>query len=338
MLKKRIFGLISLFMCLLVALAGWTLWQTKAYVASPLNLESPQLVTIAKGAHYHKVINQFEDKGWLTATVWAKVAPRVYPELTRIQAGTFQIQPGQSLAEVFATLREGQQYQDAITFIEGSTFAQWRLQMASAPHLEQTLTALDEADIAKRLGAEYTKLEGLLLPETYAYDVGDTDLSLLRRAYQAMQASLDKAWQNRADDLPIDSPYELLILASIIEKETAIDAERTKVASVFVNRLRRGMRLQTDPTVIYGMGDNYDGNIRKRDLRTPTPYNTYVIKGLPPTPIAMPGMASLMAAAQPATTQYYYFVATGKGGHQFSTTLAEHNRAVRDYLKVLKSQ
>ncbi|WP_025673162.1 endolytic transglycosylase MltG [Salinivibrio socompensis] len=338
MLKKRLLGGVSVMMALVLLAAAVAVWQTKAFVATPLSIQSPQLFTVSVGAHYHRVIRQFEDKGWVASSVWAKLAPRLYPELTRVQAGTFQLQPGQTLAQAFTTLRSGQQYQAAITFVEGSTFAQWRAQLQSAPHLDNTLEELTEAAIADKLGIARDKLEGLLLPETYAYDVADTDIELLQRAAHAMDVALEKAWQQRADDLPIKTPYELLILASIIEKETAVASERTKVASVFVNRLRKGMRLQTDPTVIYGMGADYDGNIRKRDLRTPTPYNTYVINGLPPTPIAMPGKAAIMAAAQPAQTDYYYFVASGKGGHQFSTTLAEHNRAVRDYLKVLKNQ
>ncbi|SIN80620.1 endolytic transglycosylase MltG [Salinivibrio sp. ES.052] len=338
MLKKRLLGMISVMMMLVLVSAAIVMWQTKAFISTPLSIQAPQLFTVPAGAHYHRIMGQFEDKGWVDESVWARVAPRLYPELTRIQAGTFQIEPGQTLAQVFASLRSGQQYQDVITFVEGSTFAEWRAQIQSAPHLTQTLQPWDESNIAQRLGVSRKKLEGLLLPETYSYDVGNTDLSLLQRASRAMEEVTQQAWEQRTDDLPVDTPYELLILASIIEKETAVVSERKKVASVFVNRLRRGMRLQTDPTVIYGMGDQYDGNIRKRDLRTHTPYNTYVINGLPPTPIAMPGKAAIFAAAQPAQTDYYYFVATGKGGHQFSTTLAEHNRAVRDYLKVLKNQ
>lgn len=338
MLKKRFLGLVSVLMAIVLASVAGVLWQTKAFISTPLSLQTPQLFTVPSGAHYHKVIAKFEDNGWMASSIWSKFAPRIYPELTRVQAGTFQIQPGQTLAEAFATLRSGQQYQDEITFVEGSTFAQWCKQLASAPHLDKTLDGMSEQAIADALGLKHDKLEGLLLPETYAYDVGDTDIALLKRAARAMEVALEQAWQQRIEDLPIETPYQLLILASIIEKETAVASEREKVASVFVNRLRRGMRLQTDPTVIYGMGDQYEGNIRKRDLRTPTPYNTYVINGLPPTPIAMPGKAAIFAAAQPAKTDYYYFVATGKGGHQFSTTLAEHNRAVRDYLKVLKNQ
>ncbi|NUY57457.1 MULTISPECIES: endolytic transglycosylase MltG [Salinivibrio] len=338
MLKKRLLGGISAIMALVVLAAAVVIWQTKAFVATPLSIQSPQLFTVPAGAHYQRVIRQFEAKGWVASSLWAKFAPHLYPELTRVQAGTFQFQPGQTLAQAFTTLRSGQQYQASITFVEGSTFAQWRAQLQSAPHLDHTLEGVSEAVIAEQLGVSRDQLEGLLLPETYTYDVNDTDIDLLQRAVRAMEATLEKAWQHRADDLPIKTPYELLILASIIEKETAVASERENVASVFVNRLRKGMRLQTDPTVIYGMGEQYDGNIRKRDLRTPTPYNTYVINGLPPTPIAMPGKASIMAAAQPAHTDYYYFVATGKGGHQFSTTLAEHNRAVRDYLKVLRNQ
>ncbi|OJI45892.1 putative aminodeoxychorismate lyase [Vibrio vulnificus] len=210
--------------------------------------------------------------------------------------------------------------------------------MAQDPYLVHELAGLSEAEIAKRLEIPYEKLEGLFLAETYHYTYGTSDVELLKRAHEKLNRVLDKHWQQRQDKLPLKNSYEALILASIIEKETAIDEERERVASVFVNRLNKRMRLQTDPTVIYGMGEAYDGNIRKKDLRTPTPYNTYVINGLPPTPIAMAGEASIAAALNPENSSYLYFVASGKGGHVFSKTLAEHNRAVRAYLRELKKR
>ncbi|MGB2078866.1 MAG: endolytic transglycosylase MltG, partial [Vibrio sp.] len=197
---------------------------------------------------------------------------------------------------------------------------------------------MSEAQIAKALDLPYAKLEGLLLPETYNYTKGMSDLDVLKRAAVALQTELDVQWNDRQNDLPLKSAYEALILASIIEKETAEDSERAKVASVFINRLNIGMKLQTDPTVIYGMGDRYQGNIRRSDLRRATPYNTYVIYGLPPTPIAMVSKKSIQAATHPDKTKYLYFVATGKGGHVFNTNLKDHNRSVQAYLKVLRSQ
>ncbi len=204
--------------------------------------------------------------------------------------------------------------------------------------LKHTLTESSEADIAKQLGIEQSKLEGLFLAETYHFTKGVSDLDILKRAHRKLEGILNSAWETRQENLPLTSPYQALILASIIEKETAVESERERIASVFVNRLNKRMRLQTDPTVIYGMGDNYDGNIRKKDLRAPTPYNTYVINGLPPTPIAMPGEASIRAALNPEQSAYLYFVASGNGGHVFSKNLTEHNRAVRAYLKQLRQQ
>ncbi|HAH03403.1 MAG TPA: endolytic transglycosylase MltG, partial [Vibrio sp.] len=202
--------------------------------------------------------------------------------------------------------------------------------------IQQTLNDVSEKEIAQKLGIENEKLEGLFLAETYHYTYGTTDLDLLKRAHRDLMNVVNDEWENRADKLPLKSPYEALILASIIEKETAVASERERVSSVFVNRLNKRMRLQTDPTVIYGMGDSYKGNIRKKDLRTPTPYNTYTMSGLPPTPIAMAGKASINAALNPEKSNYLYFVASGTGGHVFSKSLTEHNRAVRAYLKQLR--
>jgi UPF0755 protein len=222
--------------------------------------------------------------------------------------------------------------------IEGSRFQDWLKKLSEAPHLKHTLTGLTESEIAEKLSIPHKKLEGLFLAETYYFTQGTSDLDILQRAHLKLNQVLDRVWQHKADHLPFRSPYEALILASIIEKETAVDDERRRIASVFLNRLKKNMRLQTDPTVIYGMGDKYHGNIRKKDLKTPTPYNTYVIRGLPPTPIATVGVASLEAVMNPETTDYLYFVASGQGGHVFSKSLSAHNRAVRNYLKQLRNK
>ncbi|ATF10482.1 protein YceG like [Candidatus Enterovibrio altilux] len=264
-------------------------------------------------------------------------AAKTHPELTQIKAGTYQLTPHISLADAFNIFSVGKEHQFAITFVEGSTFKEWRAIINQFQFLKHDSSLLSEKEIATKLDLSSNKVEGMLLPETYYFVAGESDMSIFRRASNQLQVVLDSAWKAREANLPIKSPYDLLTLASIIEKETAVDIERGKVASVFVNRLKKRMRLQTDPTVIYGMGDKYKGNIREEDLRTPTPYNTYVISGLPPTPIAMPGSASIFAAANPDQTTYFYFVASGYGGHQFSKTLAEHNYAVRQYLKKSRS-
>jgi UPF0755 protein len=258
--------------------------------------------------------------------------------LTKVKAGTFQIQPDILLSDAIIYIANGKEHQFAITFVEGSRFSEWRATLANAQSLKHEMTDLSEAEIAKKLGIEHEKLEGLFLAETYHYTANMSDLDVLRRAHQNLSKVLSTSWQSRAKDIPLKSSYEALILASIIEKETAVAEERARVSSVFVNRLNRRMRLQTDPTVIYGMGDNYTGNIRKKDLQTPTPYNTYTINGLPPTPIAMVGEAAIVAALNPDETKYLYFVASGKGGHVFSKNLKEHNRAVQQYLKQLRKK
>jgi UPF0755 protein len=218
-----------------------------------------------------------------------------------------------------------------VRFIEGTTLRQWLAQLAQEPKLRRTLPARDDAAVRTLLGLGEQSSEGWLFPDTYRFAPGISESELLKRAHAAMKRRLDAAWEAREPGLPLKTPYEALILASIVEKETGAAAERPLVASVFVNRIRKGMRLQTDPTVIYGIGERFDGNIRKRDLTTDTPWNTYTRDGLPPTPIAMPGAASLQAVSRPAASEFLYFVGKGDGTHQFSRTLEEHNRAVAKY-------
>lgn len=337
MIKKSLLVLMVILL-LVVASVWWTLQKTEQWLTQPLAVTEPRLLKVPAGSNYHSVIRQFESQHWIEDSVLKKIVPRLHPNLIKVKKGTYQIEPGLSLQEALNTIVSGQEHQFSMTFIEGSTFSQWRATLEASSHLQHTLNELDEAQIAKKLGLETDKVEGWLLPETYHYTEGTTDLAILTWAHRKLSNELQQAWDNKQADLPLETPYQALILASIIEKETAIDSERGTVASVFVNRLRRGMRLQTDPTVIYGMGAAYDGNITRKDLRQPTPYNTYVIKGLPPTPIAMVSAQSIRAALNPQQSPYYYFVATGNGGHRFSKTLAEHNRAVRAYLQELKKK
>lgn len=330
---------IACFILLLLALAVvfYAKSQAENYYQQPLNIQEKQLVTIQHGKTLHSALASMESDGWIKANTFSRLLPHLHPEIVHIRAGTYQIQPGETLQQVLETMVSGEEFQFTITFIEGSRFDEWRKQLASASNLEQKTQDMTEADIANALGESHDKLEGLLLAETYHYTAGMSDLDILKRAHQSLMRELDKAWETKQSGLPLKTPYQALILASIIEKETAIESERQRIASVFVNRLNRGMRLQTDPTVIYGLGDKYDGNIRKKDLSTPTPYNTYVINGLPPTPIAMPGVDSIKAALNPEQSRYLYFVASGNGGHVFSQSLAEHNRAVQRYLKQLRA-
>ncbi|WP_394144348.1 endolytic transglycosylase MltG [Vibrio atypicus] len=337
MIKK-----ITIFLALVAMIAaagyGYITKQVEQYVTQPLQIEQDQIFTLKSGTSFHRVLAQLTEQGWIKSNDVSRLVRRLHPELTQLKAGTYLLQPGLNLTQTLELLKSGKEHQFAITFVEGSTFKEWREALVGASHLEHELTGLSETDIAVKLGLEHEKLEGLLLAETYHYTFGTSDLDILKRASSKLQQVLNTQWEKRQDKLPLKTPYEALILASIIEKETAVEEERERVASVFVNRLNKRMRLQTDPTVIYGMGDKYDGNIRKKDLRTPTPYNTYTIFGLPPTPIAMPGEASIEAALNPESSKYLYFVASGTGGHVFSKSLAEHNRAVRAYLKQLRSK
>nr|WP_216607263.1 endolytic transglycosylase MltG [Vibrio tubiashii] len=312
--------------------------QVEQYVNQPLQIEQSQIFTIASGTSFNRVLEQLTESKMITGSDVVKLVRRFHPELTQLRAGTYLLDSGSTLKSTLEQFKQGKEHQFSITFVEGSTFKEWQQIISNAPYLEHELDGLNEAQIAEKLGVPHEKLEGLLLAETYHYTFGASDLDILKRAADKLQMVLDEHWATRQEKLPLKSSYEALILASIIEKETAVESERERVAAVFVNRLNKRMRLQTDPTVIYGMGDKYDGNIRKKDLRTPTPYNTYTIFGLPPTPIAMPGEASIQAALNPEDSNYLYFVASGNGGHVFSKTLAEHNRAVRAYLKQLRSK
>ncbi|MGR5132220.1 endolytic transglycosylase MltG [Vibrio alfacsensis] len=333
---KKLFAVVVLIAVIGAAGVFYVVSQTKQYVNSPILIEQPQLFTVENGTSFHRVMRDLVKDNIIKPSDYMRLMPRLFPELLQVRAGTYQLEPNVSLYETLEQLNTGKEHQFAITFVEGSRFSEWVEQLSSAPYVNHDLTGLSEKEMAEKLGIDREKLEGLFLAETYHYTAGTTESQILERAHNKLNMILEMQWDDRQDKLPLKDKYEALILASIIEKETAIDSERERVASVFVNRLNKRMRLQTDPTVIYGMGDAYDGNIRKKDLRTPTPYNTYTINGLPPTPIAMAGEASIEAALNPEDSNYLYFVASGKGGHVFSKSLAEHNRAVRAYLRELR--
>ncbi|MPW35347.1 endolytic transglycosylase MltG [Vibrio sp. B1Z05] len=335
---KKIITLCVLFVVLASAGLFYVWNQLNSYMNQPLQIEEPTLITIKSGTSFNSLLRQFENNQWVDASEFSRLASRAHPELTKVKAGTFELQPSQTLQQALVSLVNGSQIEFSITFVEGSTFKDWRAQFDKAPHLIHSTKNMTEADIAQALNIDREKLEGLFLAETYRYTVGMSDLDVMQRAHKQLNKVLNEYWAQRQDDLPLKTPYQALTLASIIEKETAVPEERPLVSSVFVNRLKIGMRLQTDPTVIYGMGENYDGNIRKRDLRTPTPYNTYTIYGLTPTPIAMVGEEAIAAAVNPDDSNYLYFVASGHGGHVFSKNLKDHNRAVQAYLRKLRAQ
>ncbi|MBL7249020.1 endolytic transglycosylase MltG [Alloalcanivorax sp. C16-2] len=333
--KIRLLGLLVLFIVIGIPVAGF--WVS-SYLHKSLPLEDTAVVDVPRGATFSGVLAAMRRDGLLGDPGEARLrrwGARLYSAFTgldsRLYVGEYQLVPGDSLLTLLEKIDRGEVMQRSITLVEGWTFREWRALLEGLDGLEHETRGLEESEIMARLGLPDQHPEGWFAPETYFYTRGTSDLDLLRRALRRQQGILDEAWLSRDEDLPYDDPYQALIMASIIEKETAVPDERGRIAGVFINRLRRGMRLQTDPTVIYGMGEDYDGNIRRSDLRRATPYNTYRISGLPPTPIAMPGRDSILAAVRPAPTEDLYFVARGDGSHKFSRTLAEHQRAVREY-------
>ncbi|MEC5341140.1 endolytic transglycosylase MltG [Brenneria populi] len=335
-MKRRNIGI--LVTALLLAL--FLLWQkVQNFAASPLAIKQETIFTLPAGTGRDGLETLLLERKIIADGAFFPWLLRAEPELTKFKAGTYRFTAGMTVREMLALLSSGKEAQFSIRFVEGSRLKEWLETLCQSPYIKHTLADKSAQEIAERLGMkDKANPEGWFYPDTYLYTAETTDYALLQRAYQRMKKTVDDVWQGREEGLPYKTPDELLIMASIVEKETAIAEERTQVASVFINRLRVGMRLQTDPTVIYGMGDAYSGVITRKALDTPTPYNTYVISGLPPTPIAMPGKASLDAAAHPAKTSYLYFVADGKGGHSFTTNLADHNRAVRLYRSAVKDR
>lgn len=286
---------------------------------------------VSPGASIGAIAAELKAQGVLRSAVYLRAYARLHGLASQIKTGEYLIAPGSTPRTLMEKLVAGRVIQYALTIVEGWTFRQMLDAIHSHDKLEPTLKGLDDAEIMARLGHPGEHPEGRFFPDTYHFPRGTSDLDFLRRAYDTMEKKLREVWEQRTPDLPLDSPYQALILASIIEKETGLAGERREIAGVFVRRLRKGMLLQTDPTVIYGAGSNFDGDLRRKDLETDTPYNTYVRKGLPPTPICLPGAESLAAAVDPASGDALYFVARGDGSHVFTKTLSEHNRAVQEY-------
>jgi UPF0755 protein len=338
--------MLALALISLVLFTGLTLfaWQkVKAIETLKLDITHTIEFEVPSGSNLYKTVESLQD--------YVKVDPigfklwlKLHPQYNTIKSGFYEIPANSLFIDIVDLFAKGTVKQFSITLIEGLTIAQWLDALSQSPQLvhdikstESLYSELMISDISFCANA-YKSIEGCLLPDTYFYTKGTKSSEILKRSYRAMEVFLQDLWPSRYKDIPIESRYEALILASIIEKETAIKSERGEIAGVFVNRLNMNMRLQTDPTVIYGIGEDFDGNITKKHLRTPTAYNTYVIKGLPITPIAMPNKASIQAALFPELTDSLYFVATGDGGHQFSTNLADHNKALREYLKKLRQK
>jgi UPF0755 protein len=327
MKRALLLGLLALALAAAAAGAG-TMWWLK----QPLPLAAARVrLAVEPGMSAREVA-----RGWVAAGVQTPELLlyewfRWSGEARRIRAGTYEIATGTTPTALLQKMVDGDTLQVTIRFIEGWTVRELRAELARADDLKPTTAALSDAELMTALGVPGIEAEGRFFPDTYSFSPGSTDLALLRKAREAMEKQLAEAWAARSPDTPLKSPDEALILASIVEKETGQASERGLVAGVFVNRLRLGMMLQTDPTVIYGLGTAFDGNLRKRDLLADTPYNTYTRAGLPPTPIALPGRASLRAAVQPDLTRALYFVARGDGSSVFSDNLDDHNRAVNKY-------
>jgi UPF0755 protein len=314
-------------LCAAAAVGGAWWW-----LGRPLPLpSSPYAFEVRAGASLRHVARELAAAGIVPGELPLVALARLRGVDRTIKAGSYEVESGVTLPELLDKLTQGDALQTSLTVVEGATFADLKRALRNDPAVASTLLDLPDAELLRRLGGEGTSAEGWFFPDTYFFVHGSTDAAVLARAHRLMRARLDAAWASRAPDLPLKDPYEALILASIVEKETGRGADRPLIASVFLNRLRIGMRLQTDPTVIYGLGERFDGNLRKRDLEADTPYNTYTRDGLPPTPIALPGQASLEAVTRPPKTPYLYFVARGDGTTEFSSNLADHNRAVAKY-------
>lgn len=311
-----------------LALGAWLGY----YAISPLRLQpSSQEIVIQPQSGLRSIANQLVAQGVLDEPWRFILIAKLLNKEQYLQAGNYTLNKNVSPYQLLLSLNHGKATQGSVTFIEGRTFSQMRERLAKNDAVKQTILNMPEEEILQKLGSPYKVAEGLFFPDTFYFNRHTSDIALLKISYDAMQRKLNKAWLSRDKNLPYKNSYQALIMASIIEKETGKASERKMIAGVFLNRLRLGMRLQTDPTVIYGMGAQYDGNIRKKDLLKDTPYNTYTRDGLPPTPIAMPGLAAIEAALHPAETKALYFVGKGDGSHVFSNSLNEHNRAVVKY-------
>ena len=322
---KKLVALLALLV--LAAAAGFIYWARDPLM--PADSAAIEF-NIAQGSSIRAAMRQVQQAGVPAPPLLMEVLARGSGTRS-LKAGSYRVEGGTTPLSLLDTLARGNTIKESLTIIEGWNFAQMRAEISRQKYLRQDSADMDVPTLMQKVAPGYSFPEGLFYPDTYFYDRGTSDLLVMQQAHQRMLKMLDEAWAKRAPQLPFKEPYEALIMASIVEKETGAPADRQKVAAVFVNRLKRGMLLQTDPTVIYGIGPTFDGNLRKVDLQTDTPYNTYTRYGLPPTPIALPGRAALNAALNPAATEALFFVARGDGSSEFSNNLDDHNRAVNKY-------
>lgn len=329
--------LLSAFLLLILSVFG--LYQySNSSIGKALPIEKTQLYIIKPGVSYSKLLKDFQKRGWIGTRLPFRIFAKLNPNRILLKTGTYQLNKGLSFEQVVNIFHTGKEHQFKVTFVEGSTFKEWLLQLEQLSHIKRTLdinpkSRAQYSQVMTLLGSNYDYPEGLFFPDTYLYTAGSTDISILKTAYLRMDKELRDSWANKTQQLPYKNAYEALIMASIIEKETGKIAEQPLISSVFINRLAKRMRLQTDPTIIYGLGEKYTGDITYANIRGKTKYNTYRINGLPPTPIAMPGKSAINASLNPSQSEYYYFVSKGNGEHYFSKSLKEHNKAVKRFIK-----
>lgn len=333
MWRRLMFAFIAVVAVLAMA-AAW-LWQDmQRQLHSPMQLDSAVVLEVESDTNLRNLADTLVQRGWLEHPYYLRFHARRTGSGSRIQAGEYALEPGITPLQLLGKLVAGQVIQHSLTIVEGWSYRDLFQAVQRHERVKQTLAPAlidDPAGLMQALELDADHAEGQFFPDTYHFPSGTTDAEFLRRAYRTMQDILAEEWQQRASGLPYENAYEALIMASIVEKETAVPDERADIAGVFVRRLEKGMKLQTDPSVIYAMGREYDGNIRRKDLALDSPYNTYTNTGLPPTPIALPGRKAIHAALHPAAGKTLYFVSRGDGSHYFSETLKEHNRAVAKY-------
>ena len=331
---KVIFKLIALLIIAGSIVTAWYWSEYKIFLKMHIHLAdnaSTYIFTINKGDSIKQIGQSLESKSIIKQGKYFYLYSRLSNQAGKVKAGEYALKPGMTIVDLVTLFVSGKVIQYSSTIVEGWTFKETLLHIAQDKHLNLS-KQLSMTDLVKQFSSEHTNLEGLIYPDTYHFPVGTTDIQFLQRTYDQMQLILAEEWENKDADLPLKTPYEALILASIVEKESGGNSERSEIAGVFIRRLNKKMRLQSDPTIIYGMGERYKGNIRRRDIDEKTPYNTYQIDGLPPTPIALVGREAIHAVLHPDKGKSLYFVADGSGGHIFSDNLKEHNRAVRKYI------
>lgn len=329
MLKNLLKAALSIAVLVMMSAAAGV-WYFKQWLDAPMDLNAGMVLTVERGSSLSHSAQDLARLGVLRHPRLLSIYARITGK-TGVQAGEYALDAGLTPASLLDKLNRGEVIYYSLTFVEGTRFFDIRQQLENNPRINATLAGQSDAQVLKQIDPQLTHIEGWLFPDTYRFPKGTTDLEILRQAYGRMQEVLDEEWQQRALDLPYKAPYEALIMASIVEKETGAKEERPAIAGVFVRRLEKKMLLQTDPTIIYSLGPEFDGNLKRIHLQTPSPYNSYRNRGLPPTPIAMPGRAAIHAALHPAPGEDLYFVARGDGSHQFSATLEDHNKAVQKY-------